>query len=526
MSSRSLRVALAILDTRARFTMGVIAAMTAAERAVLVVAALLLVGSDRYQSVPWMGLLFALFAARSILRTGLRVSAQRRFHRAAAKAALESDPLQPASPVGVDPELVLAEGVHYGSLLVADRVPTLVGDAVASAAVLVFLLSTQPSRLVVVAGAGLGFAMITALGARRVTTRAQDDAWAAYQPLLERMLFAMRGRVELIANGADTSFLRALEKLLDRFEFETVRTDRLIGVAARAPLAAGVAGIAVAFVAESGGFSMPKTAVSDLAVLASVLPAFVGLAQNAHEAWRLSLVFRPMASLLSLPTVDLGGGHRVPSELAPIVMRDVAYRYPGASRDAVSGVSITFTPGEPLVLSGPNGSGKSTILRLLAGLGAPTSGSITIGGEDLGSLDVRQWREHVAYLPQQPHMPDGLTVAEVVRLLVPTAEDQEIRRALDRVGILELLATRGEDPLSVRIGELSVGQRKRVAIARVLLADARVVLLDEPDANLDADGVAMIAQVAGELASTRLVAIAAHTDRILSSPGVHLRLAA
>lgn len=526
MSSRPLGVALATLDARGRAWAVAIAAVTATERAFLLVGALSFVNDEgRQRTMVLAGLVVALYLLRSYLRSELRVAVQRRLYRGVAEAVLSSDPLVAVAPGGVDPEVILADGVHYGALLVADRIPAVAGDAVAALGIAVFVLLTQPSRLLVVGGAGVALATVTAVAMRRLTTQAQDAAWEVYRPLMERMLFAMRGRLELIANGAETALLESLGELLVRFQRVTVRADRLAAGTARAPLLAGACGVGVAVLAQGHG-SVPTTAVADIAVLACLLPAFVGLAQNAHESRRLLLLFRPMAGMLSLPVLKRGGTQAVPEPPSPIVLRDVSYRYRGATRDAVSGVSLTFSRGEPLVLSGPNGSGKSTILRLIAGLAYPASGSLAVDGVDVETIDPTQWRAKIAYLPQQPHMADGSTVAEAMDLLVPRAKHHEIRAALARVGILDVLAARGGDPLSVRVGELSIGQRKRVAIARLLLKDAPIVLLDEPDANLDEEGVAMVAAIAAELAATKLVAVAAHTDRFLSAPGVHVRLAA
>jgi ABC-type transport system involved in cytochrome bd biosynthesis fused ATPase/permease subunit len=286
-------------------------------------------------------------------------------------------------------------------------------------------------------------------------------------------------------------------------------------------------GIAIAIAAQGGSSSLNGIGLGDLAILGSALPTFVGLAQNAHETWLLTLRFRPMASILAVAPAKKGGTEVLPDDASRVVFTDVAFRYPAASGNAVEGVSVQFELGEPLVLTGPNGSGKSTLLRLLAGLALPTTGRIDIGGKSFAELDLAALRSSVAYLPQQSHLPEGMSVEDAIRMFVPTVSVADMRSALDRVGVLASLQGRDADnPLRVRIGLLSVGQRKRVALARVLLKDARLVLLDEPDANLDAEGVEMVARLMHDLARTRLVAIAAHTEKLVASRGVHVRLAA
>lgn len=526
MSSRSLSVALAILDRAGRVLASAAALLTAAEAVVVVVVAKLLVGDDRSRAILFGLVLIALYAARAVVRGTLRVRAQREIHRRAAEAMLSSDPLVATPLADVEADVLLLDGANQGSMLIADRLPALVGNLLASILVAVFVCATQPPRILVLGAAGLLFAMAAGLVARRVTATAQDAAWDAYRPLIERMMFAFRGRSELLANGVGPSFGRTLEGHLDAFQRETLRAERLAGIAVRAPLAAGALGVGLALMAQAGSVGVPRTALADLALLVSVLPAFVGLAQNSHEAWRLTARFRPMADLLLLPKVALGGTVDAPTPRAPIELIEVTYRYPDAMRDAVTHVSASFGAGAPLVLSGPNGSGKSTLLRLLAGLGRPTAGRIVANGTDLASVAIESWRSGVAYLPQQPHLPDTMTIRDAMHLLAPAASDDQIEKVLGRVDLLGSLSSRGGSPLEVRIASLSTGQRKRVAIARVLLSDAEVLLLDEPDANLDRDSIALVSRLVFELAETRLVAVAAHTDLITASRGVHIRLAA
>ena len=134
---------------------------------------------------------------------------------------------------------------------------------------------------------------------------------------------------------------------------------------------------------------------------------------------------------------------------------------------------------------GPSGVGKSTLLAALQGFVAPTSGAITVGGTDITTLAPGTWRTRVAVVSQDPVLL-GPTVADDVRMRRPDASDAEVDAALRSAGI---------DPASLpdgaatRVGDLasdvSAGQRRRVALARVMLEPAPLVLLDEPTAGLD-----------------------------------------
>jgi ABC-type transport system involved in cytochrome bd biosynthesis fused ATPase/permease subunit len=99
------------------------------------------------------------------------------------------------------------------------------------------------------------------------------------------------------------------------------------------------------------------------------------------------------------------------------------------------------------------------------------------------------------------------------------AADERILAALDRVGLLPVLRRAGDDPLTVRVDSLSVGERQRIALARILCRDAFLFLLDEPDANLDRTGIALVAELLRDLAGRGMVAFAAHTPELLAVAG-------
>jgi ABC-type transport system involved in cytochrome bd biosynthesis fused ATPase/permease subunit len=198
-----------------------------------------------------------------------------------------------------------------------------------------------------------------------------------------------------------------------------------------------------------------------------------------------------------------------------IAFEGVSFKYDGAEAMALEEVTFAWEGERVLALSGANGSGKSTLLRLLLALAPPVSGRVTAGGVELSELDADAWRARIAFLPQRPYIPQKADVRGAIRLLAPAASDDRILRALDRVGILPALRRAGSAPLEVRVDTLSIGQRQRVGLARVLCRDASLFLLDEPDANLDRAGIAMVADIVRDLARDRMVVLAAHTPELL-----------
>ncbi|MDV6012745.1 ABC transporter ATP-binding protein [Haloechinothrix sp. LS1_15] len=158
----------------------------------------------------------------------------------------------------------------------------------------------------------------------------------------------------------------------------------------------------------------------------------------------------------------------------------------GAHR-VVSDVSLGFTAGELTVLVGPNGCGKSTVLRTIAGLQPALAGEVRVGGAPLESYSRRALARRVAFLPQTPQVPAGLTVRELVRHGRYAHRGALGRhRPEDTEAVEWALAVTDAEPLAAaRLDELSGGERQRAWLATVLAQRADIVLLDEPTTYLD-----------------------------------------
>jgi heme exporter protein A len=190
-------------------------------------------------------------------------------------------------------------------------------------------------------------------------------------------------------------------------------------------------------------------------------------------------------------------------------------------RHVLKGVSLIVARGQMLRVSGANGAGKTTLLRVLCGLLRPEQGSVSWCGRSIRD-DPAAYQADMTYASHEPALKADLTALENLRYAVGlkrTVSDAELRAQLERVGV----AACADLPARV----LSAGQRRRVAIARVVAQRASLWLLDEPFTNLDVRGVELLVQLLDEhLAGGGLALVVAHQDIRLAHAASHLELAA
>jgi ATP-binding cassette subfamily B protein len=217
-------------------------------------------------------------------------------------------------------------------------------------------------------------------------------------------------------------------------------------------------------------------------------------------------------------------GSPAPALTPEIVFENIAFAYPGGRRAAHSGLSFRIGAGERVGIVGPSGSGKSTIVRLLSRLYEAQSGAIRIGGRDLHELDPAQVRGMIAVVSQDTYLFHG-TVEANLRLGRPDATEAELVAAATAANAHRFI-TALPDGYQTVIGErgtsLSGGQRQRLAIARALLRDSPILVLDEALSSVDTENESIIQQALDRLMTGRTTLILAHrlssvigADRIL-----------
>jgi ATP-binding cassette, subfamily B, bacterial len=191
----------------------------------------------------------------------------------------------------------------------------------------------------------------------------------------------------------------------------------------------------------------------------------------------------------------------------------VGFRYPARPETHVlSNVSFTVKPGETVALVGPSGAGKTTVFSLIERFFDPSLGTIRLDGIDIGTLDLKELRDQIAAVPQDPVIFSG-TIAENIRFGNPDATEIELHDAA-RTARVDEFVTRLPNGFDTMLGErgvtLSGGQRQRVAIARAVLRKAPVLLLDEATSALDAESEALIQEALEQLTQNRTTLVIAH----------------
>jgi PrtD family type I secretion system ABC transporter len=203
---------------------------------------------------------------------------------------------------------------------------------------------------------------------------------------------------------------------------------------------------------------------------------------EAKSAWR-----RLDQLLESTPPAQ--PGTKLPAPAGELVLERVAFSLRGSDRPIIRGVSLRLAAGEALGMVGPSASGKSTLARLMVGVWRPVSGAVRLDGADVSTWPREQLGPHVGYLPQDVELFAGTVAENIARLGEPDAS--EVIRAAQRAHVHELILRlpKGYDSDIGDAGQsLSPGQRQRIALARALYGRPRLVVLDEPNANLDNDG--------------------------------------
>lgn len=370
--------------------------------------------------------------------------------------------------------------------------PPLIGCLAGALSVGVAAAVLPAAGLILAAGLLVGALAVPALSGCLSAYAGRRQA-AARGVLAAELIDVIRGAPELVAFGCESSARRrvgsvdsALTKLTRRDALATGVGDGLGLVVTGVT----VAGVLAAAVAASAHGDLDRVMVALLALFA--LASFEAVTPLTAAARELSGTLTAGRRILELtaPDADVRDTDLpapVPEGPFTVTLEDVRARYPGQPQPALDGVTLRLGPGERVALIGPSGAGKTTVTNLLLRFLDPERGRVTLGGRDLREYRQDDVRRVIALAGQDSHLFSS-SIRNNVRLSRPGASDRDLEHALRAARIWDWVA-RQPAGLDTFVGEegreLSGGQRQRIVLARALLADARVLILDEPTAHLD-----------------------------------------
>ncbi|MFP3126652.1 ABC transporter ATP-binding protein/permease [Ectobacillus funiculus] len=193
-------------------------------------------------------------------------------------------------------------------------------------------------------------------------------------------------------------------------------------------------------------------------------------------------------------------------------LQHISYRYPHTNQNILHNLNLEVKQGETVAFVGESGSGKSTILNLLIGFIQPTEGNILLDGNDMTSIDLRSFRNHLAVVPQATILFSG-TIRQNITYGMPAVTEEELKRVLIAANLWDVIK-KLPDGLDTKIGEhgdkLSGGQRQRISIARALIRNPKVIILDEATSALDSHSERKIQEALDILCQGRTTFIVAH----------------
>ncbi|MET9953248.1 thiol reductant ABC exporter subunit CydD [Streptomyces sp. NPDC006339] len=353
------------------------------------------------------------------------------------------------------------------------------------------------------------------------TQARMDRQWKLLSRLSGHFLDVVAGLPTLKVFGRAKAQAENIRSITAEYRRATMRTLRIAFLSSFAlellsTLSVALVAVGIGMRLVHGGLDL----YTGLVILILAPEAYLPLRQvgtQYHAAAEGLAAAEEIFEVLESP-LPAGGTGAVPASVR-LELDRVTVRHPGRAAPSLDAATLTVEPGETVALVGPSGVGKSTLLDVVLGFATPEEGgTVRVGGADLASLDLEEWRTRIAWVPQRPYLFAG-TIAENVRLARPDASDEAVRQALTDAGADGFVAElpEGADTLLGEDGAgLSAGQRQRLALARAFLADRPLLLLDEPTAALDGETEAAVVTAVRRLAAGRTVLLVVHRPALLA----------
>lgn len=383
----------------------------------------------------------------------------------------------------------------------------------------VALLAVLPAAAPILVAALLAAGVLVPAIASRATAASGRRQAPARAELSAELVELVQGAPELAVYGREDDWAARARAADDRL-LGAQRRDALVG-GLTAGLGVLIAGAALVGVTAVGVDATASDALEGFLLAGAVfvaIGAFEAVNPLPDAAQRLNVCAGAAQRLEEIterpaPVRDPAVPQPVPADGA-LVADALTVRFPGRAAPALQDVGVRVDAGARIAVVGSSGAGKTTLARALVRFLDPDAGTVTVGGLDVREAEQAQVRHTVRLAGQDAHL-FTTTIRQNVALARPGARDADIADALRRVGLGDWLAGLPEG-LDTQVGEdggeVSGGQRRRIALARALVSDARFLVLDEPTAHLDERGAAaLLRSLGGDRSDRRGMLVVSHT---------------
>ncbi|GFN32836.1 ABC transporter ATP-binding protein [Paenibacillus xylaniclasticus] len=347
----------------------------------------------------------------------------------------------------------------------------------------------------------------------QVSKRMQDET-AALSGLLSQTLTEIR--LVKASNSEDREFASGMNRIraMLLLGFKEGKVQALIG-----PLISLLLMLMLVIIIGYGGFRVSSGALSAGDLVAFILYLF----QIIMPASQIAMFFTQMqkaigateriTDTLAGPEEDVNKGIELVHAHKPIIAKNIHFKYKQDMDDILSGVDFIIPPGKVTALVGPSGGGKTTLFSLLERFYSPTSGTILLGDTPIDTFTLHSWRSKIGYVQQESTLMSGTIRDNITYGMERKISDEEIRRAAE-MAYADKFILQLPEGYDTEVGErgvkLSGGQRQRIGIARALLRDPAILMLDEATSSLDSESEHYVQQALRNLMKGRTTIIIAH----------------
>ena len=258
-----------------------------------------------------------------------------------------------------------------------------------------------------------------------------------------------------------------------------------------------------------GSLSLPDFIMTVILSCGLITPLITVMSYN-DDVTKATSIFREINNILELPELKRPDTSITLPENHNITLQNVHFGY--GDKEILHGIDLNIPDGSVLALVGPSGSGKSTIARLIASLWDVKNGSIKIGGVDIRDMSISDYNTQIAYVSQDSFLFD-ISVRENIRMGRPAATDAEVEEVSKKSGCYDFIMDLENDFDTVAGGSgthLSGGERQRISIARAMMKNAPILILDEATAYTDPENEAIIQKSVSELSKGKTLIVIAH----------------